>query len=112
MHLYTVADPGFSVVGDGVEPLGGHGPPTCLRFGENVCKKRKNWIPWGGGRAPEILVCRSATGTVKRLRYSPDSVLLFEQRSQSTPSHYNLPYPVDTCMCSSKINSLSCSLVN
>ena len=45
-------------------------------------------------------------------RYSPDSMLLFEQRSRSTPSHYNLPHPVDTHMCSSNINGLSCSLVN
>ena len=33
----SVADPGFPIVG-GTDPLGGHRPPTCTLFGENVCE--------------------------------------------------------------------------
>ena len=39
----------------------GHGPPTQVLFGENVCEnERIGSHGGGGGRAPENFVCRSA----------------------------------------------------
>ena len=35
----AVADPGFPV--GGVDPLGGHGPPTQVLTGKNVCKNER-----------------------------------------------------------------------
>ena len=41
----------------GVDPLGGHGPPTRVLFGKNVCKNERIGSRWGGGRwghAPDM----------------------------------------------------------
>ena len=45
----SVADPGFPI-GEGVDPLGGHGPPTWVLFGK-MYVKTKEFGPVGG-RAP------------------------------------------------------------
>ena len=38
----AVSDPGFPRGGGGgVDPLGGHGPPTWALFGKNVCKNER-----------------------------------------------------------------------
>ena len=43
----AVVDPGFPV-GEGVHPLGGHGPLTWALFGENVCKNKRIGSHRGG----------------------------------------------------------------
>ena len=56
---HAVADPGFPV--GGRAPVGGgRGPPTQVRFGENVCKNER--IGFHRERVP-ITPPRSANGT-------------------------------------------------
>ena len=42
----TVAGPGFPV--EGVDPLGGRGPPTWALFGKNVCENERIGFRRGG----------------------------------------------------------------